>query len=43
MPGTCESRGRIVMPAWPPMTVTSMSLGCFPWLAAKKVLWLGYG
>mmetsp|Transcript_31268 Transcript_31268/g.79868 ORF Transcript_31268/g.79868 Transcript_31268/m.79868 type:complete len:205 (+) Transcript_31268:178-792(+) len=37
VPGTCESRGRIVMPAWPPMTVTSMSLGCFPWLAAKKV------
>mmetsp|Transcript_6947 Transcript_6947/g.15210 ORF Transcript_6947/g.15210 Transcript_6947/m.15210 type:complete len:204 (+) Transcript_6947:503-1114(+) len=37
-PGTCESKGRMVMPACPPMTVTWTSDVERPWLAATKVL-----
>ena len=35
---TCERSGNIVMPAWPPMTVTLTSVGDMPWFSATKVL-----
>lgn len=35
---TCEKRGRMVLPAWPPTTGTSTWLGCEPTAWARKVL-----
>ena len=37
-PGTCEKRGRMVIPACPPMTGTLISLGSPPVDAPTKVL-----
>mmetsp|Transcript_111981 Transcript_111981/g.219512 ORF Transcript_111981/g.219512 Transcript_111981/m.219512 type:complete len:213 (-) Transcript_111981:130-768(-) len=37
-PGTWESRGKMVVPAWPPITLTLVFITSKPWFSATKVL-----